>query len=839
MNHPNDAREDNGQPKSIYPERRTFDRLLVPLTARCMNAPLDGLDAEIEKGLKDVVDFFGGDRALLWEFSEDGREAALTHYHAEDGAEPTTKTHLHESLPYMFDSVLGLKNLCVSDPDDLPPSAVIDREYLERAGIRSFLVIPLLVGGAPRGALSLACIRSERSWTNADLFHFQRIGIVLASALDRRRSHRLLEQRMRFETMIADLSAVILKSTGDDIDREIEGGLARVAEFFRVDRCALLGRDPDSRSGRVTHAWYGEGIPQVPENINLADLFPWAYEKLIREKTHISTARLADLPPEAEKDRQSWTQMGVRSSLDIPVVVGEHVDHAIVVQSFREEREWPDEYIPRLRLMGELFVSAISRRHTEESLRESEERFRKMADTAPVLIWMSGIDKRCTYFNQGWLEFTGRTMEQELGNGWTEGVHPDDRERCLRDYMTSFDKREPFAMEYRLRAANGAYRLIYDMGKPRFSPSGEFLGYLGSCIDITERKQVEEELRQAYIEISRLKEKLEAENVYLRSEISMSREIETIIGRSDAIKYVQYRINQVASLHTTVLIVGETGTGKGLVARAVHERSLRKDRPLIHVNCAVLPASLIESELFGREKGAFTGAQAKQIGRFELADQGTIFLDEIAELPIELQAKLLRVVESGEFERLGDPRTVKVDVRIIASTNRNLEEEIRKGRFREDLFYRLNVFPITVPPLSQRTEDIPLIVDALIARMNKQLGRGITSVPQEVMRALQGYSWPGNVRELENVIERAVIMTKGPVLRLSEQLGAVQPPSAGPREPIPSGLADVERSHIQKTLEKLKWKIEGPGGAALALGLKPSTLRTRMQKLNIRRPTHS
>jgi transcriptional regulator with GAF, ATPase, and Fis domain len=257
------------------------------------------------------------------------------------------------------------------------------------------------------------------------------------------------------------------------------------------------------------------------------------------------------------------------------------------------------------------------------------------------------------------------------------------------------------------------------------------------------------------------------------------------------------------------------------------------------VNCAVLPANLIESELFGREKGAFTGAQARQIGRFELADKGTIFLDEIAELPFELQAKLLRVVENGEFERLGDPRTIKVDVRIIASTNRNLEEEIRKGRFREDLFYRLNVFPITVPALRQRTEDIPLIIDALIARLNKQLGRRIATVPQEVMHALKEYSWPGNVRELENVVERAIIMSRGPVLQLAEQLGASTETTTAVMETRSSGLADVECDHIRKTLEALKWKIEGPRGAAHALGMKPSTLRDRMQKLNIRRPGYS
>jgi transcriptional regulator with GAF, ATPase, and Fis domain len=292
-------------------------------------------------------------------------------------------------------------------------------------------------------------------------------------------------------------------------------------------------------------------------------------------------------------------------------------------------------------------------------------------------------------------------------------------------------------------------------------------------------------------------------------------------------------------MDTTVLILGETGTGKGLVARAVHAESRRKDRPLIHVNCAVLPANLIESELFGRDKGAFTGAQSSQLGRFQLADKGTIILDEIAEMPIELQAKLLRVLEQGEFERLGNPRTIKADVRIIASTNRDLAEEIRYGRFREDLFYRLNVFPVTVPPLRDRIEDIPLIVDALVERLNKTLGRRVVTVPHEVMRSLQSYRWPGNVRELENIIERAVIMSPGTELQFAEQLGVVVSPRSEARESAPSRLGEMERSHILRVLETVGWKIGGPSGAAHALGLKPSTLRSRMQKLHILRPERS
>jgi transcriptional regulator with GAF, ATPase, and Fis domain len=282
------------------------------------------------------------------------------------------------------------------------------------------------------------------------------------------------------------------------------------------------------------------------------------------------------------------------------------------------------------------------------------------------------------------------------------------------------------------------------------------------------------------------------------------------------------------------MILGETGTGKGLVAHAIHQKSARKEFPFITVNCAALPANLIESELFGREKGAYTGAHARQLGRFEVAHRGTIFLDEIGDLPLELQAKLLRVVQDGEFERVGSSRTVKVDVRIIAATSRNMKEEISQRRFREDLFYRLNVFPITIPPLRKRKEDIPLLVNEFVNRYARKMGKQISSVSSKDMVAMQDYSWPGNIRELEGVVERMVITAHGPVLRLAETLdtdGDVE------RDAADDDLEAVEREHIRKVLVRTGWKIEGPGGTAEVLNINPSTLRARLRKLNLQRTT--
>ncbi len=337
----------------------------------------------------------------------------------------------------------------------------------------------------------------------------------------------------------------------------------------------------------------------------------------------------------------------------------------------------------------------------------------------------------------------------------------------------------------------------------------------------------------AYTEIEQLKHQLEAETAYLQEEIKLEHNFESIIGQSAALQYVLYKVEQVAATDSAVLVLGETGTGKELISRAIHNNSLRKARPLVKVNCATLPSHLIESELFGHERGAFTGAQTRQMGRFEVANGTSIFLDEIGELPLELQTKLLRVLQDGEFERLGSPRTIKVDVRVIAATNRDLEAEVRQGRFREDLFYRLNVFPITVPPLRDRIEDIALLADFFVEKASRRMGKSIELIPEGVMKKLQDYPWPGNIRELENVIERAVINSSGPKLRLADDLS--RPVHKDMPKDLKS-LEEIERDYITRVLEETQWRIDGPNGAALILDMNPSTLRSRLRKLEIKKP---
>ncbi len=360
---------------------------------------------------------------------------------------------------------------------------------------------------------------------------------------------------------------------------------------------------------------------------------------------------------------------------------------------------------------------------------------------------------------------------------------------------------------------------------------------MGFAIDITERKKAEKQLRDALTEVEALRNQLEADCTYLGEEIKLMHDYGNIIGESEVFKYVLFSLEQIAPTDTTVLILGESGTGKELIARALHSRSSRKERPLIKVDCAGLPANLIESELFGHEKGAFTGAVEKRIGRFELADGATIFLDEIGELPLVLQQKLLRVLQDGEFERLGSSQVRNTDVRVIAATNRNLKNDVSKGRFRDDLWYRLNVFPLSIPPLRERAEDIPLLVNWTIQRLQRRLGKHIKTVPSSVMDDLKAYPWPGNVRELENVIERAVIVTPGNMLQLAAPLESPTSTSGNPPDAPIKTLSELEKDYILQVLRKTNWNISGKGGAAELLGLNSSTLRGRMRKHDIRRPS--
>ena len=563
----------------------------------------------------------------------------------------------------------------------------------------SRFIVAFSIAGSMQGQIGFGCLNGDARRLAPYEHQLKRAGEFFAHAIYRKRLQEKIQNQIKFEEFISDLSGRFVSLHDVDVDEEINEGLRRLLQFFDVDRCSLIRLSSDHQSADVTHTSVRNEAYSIATKVDFQTFFPWMSSRLLERET--VSLHVSDLPREAAIDRRSAEQMGIRSVLIVPLRVDGLIRHVISVISIRHAKSWEETMIARIRLVGEIFTSAIARKRARNDLMDS--------------------------------------------------------------------------------------------------------------------------LRQ----IQSLKNRLEAETEYLRSEIKVAFHHHEIVGESDAIRKVLAQVEQVAATDSSVLIQGETGTGKELIARAIHNLSARKSRAMVKINCASLPSSLIESELFGREKGAFTGALTKQIGRFEIADKSTIFLDEIGELSLELQTKLLRVLQEGEFERLGSPRTIKVDVRFIAATNRNLADAIRAGTFREDLYYRLNVFPITVPPLRERAQDIPLLVTTFLQEFREKIGKNIDSVHPQSMRELVRYAWPGNIRELRNVMEHALIISNEGMLR-------VPLPKSNIRKQVhhPT-FQEFETNYIRTVLQSTNWMIKGPRGAAKILGLKPSTLYYKMQRLGI------
>jgi|GEM_PF-643620 len=495
-----------------------------------------------------------------------------------------------------------------------------------------------------------------------------------------------------------------------------------------------------------------------------------------------------------------------------------------ITKPFQEE-----EVLVRVRTHIELrnmqlnLEELVARRSAE--LANSEAKYRGLVENSIVGVFATTLDGHITFVNDAMVRmYDFDSTEQMITHGaLARWRNPKDRERMVAEL-----KQQGYVTNFEAESTTHTGRHIHII----FSAKQIGNDVIGMVMDITDRKQAEIELNRAYTEIKQLQAQLAAESAYLQQEIKLEHNFENIIGQSEALKYVLRRVEMVAAQDSTVILLGETGTGKELIARALHQLSSRSKRPLVKVNCAALPGELIENELFGREKGTFTGATTPQVGRFELANKSTLFLDEIGELPLELQAKLLRVLESGEFERLGSPRTFHTDARIIAATNRDLEVEVREKRFREDLWYRLKIFPITIPPLRDRIEDVPLLVDHFIQLFAKKMGIEAAGlkITKSAMQALQDYTWPGNVRELMHAVESALITT------VNNELHFDLPKTADSAAGKLKSFAEMERDYILEVLKTTDWKIGGKDSAAAILGLPPSTLRSKIKKLGLKRP---
>jgi PAS domain S-box-containing protein len=571
----------------------------------------------------------------------------------------------------------------------------------------------------------------------------------------------------------------------------------------------------------------------------------------------VTKGRVCHVPdglPQAFPEDKGMVDLGTVSYLGVPLrgSNGKVIGHLVTF----DDKPMPTD--PLALSVMETFAARaaveLERERAFEDLerrrQESDERLRDLFDEAPIAYVNEGLDSKFLRANKTALKTLGIT-EADVPHTYGRDFIPNtpDAQRRLKEAFDSIGKgidTSGIVLELR-RKDNGKPLWIQWWSRP--DRSGEYTRTM--FVDITERVLMEQE-----------KARLEAQNTYLQEEIRNEHNFGEIVGSSPALVEVLRQVEQIARIDSTVLILGETGTGKELIARGIHERSPRKDRALVKVNCGAISAGLVESELFGHVRGAFTGAIASRDGRFKLADGGTIFLDEVGELPLDTQVKLLRVLQDQEFEPIGSSRTIKVDVRVVAATNRDLEELVHAGKFRADLFYRLNVVPLRIPPLRERVSDLPLLVTFFIQKCAKKIGKHITSVSEETMHRLSKYPWPGNIRELQNVIERAVILSPGTMLVLPDELRAPSFPAtrtvastAEGLAPIPAhgtsksaiqnrqsetqagSLDEVERRHIESVLQQSNWMIEGDRGAAKILGLNPSTLRSRMQKLGIKRPS--
>jgi formate hydrogenlyase transcriptional activator len=542
---------------------------------------------------------------------------------------------------------------------------------------------------------------------------------------------------------------------------------------------------------------------------------------------------------------KTLNSLGLQSYLGVPLLdpMGKTLGHLAVF----DRRPMP-EALRRLymfRIFAARAAAEIDRIGTLKRLADSEARYHNLFDMAPIPYVFEDTETRFIDANQAAMKLLGLQPEEVRGTVGMSLVAqtPENLEQLNQAFEDIRQGRERSLLELELRRKdNGQPIWVQFWSRP--DEKGEVTRTM--IIDITARVLAERE-----------RERLSQENSYLREEIRSTHNFDEIAGASTALRTALEHVSAVANTDTTVLITGETGTGKELVARAIHATSMRHERPLIKVNCAALPATLVESELFGHEKGAFTGATARRAGKFELAHGGTIFLDEIGELPLDMQAKLLRVLQEKEFERVGGSEPLRVDVRVIAATNRDLAQAMAEKTFREDLYYRLCVFPVRIPPLRERQGDISVLAGKFVQQFSRQIGKEISGISKAALKRLESWHWPGNVRELRNIVERAVILARGPLLEIGEEILAVQrntadsapgsaesmartdneKPDSIPKTPSESGgLRDVERQHILDVLQKTGWRIEGEKGAARILGMNPNTLRSRMKKLDLKRP---
>jgi formate hydrogenlyase transcriptional activator len=816
-------------------ERLRFERLLAETSARFINVPAAEVDREIEAAQRRICESLGIDLLAVWQLSNEDPVALMaTHYYTvQQGPQPPGLLK-QEDFPWAVKQLQAGRVIVISSLEEMPAEAAHDREVLHQLGIKSNLTIPLSVGGGPLiGVLGLNTTRAERDWSDALVDQLKLIGQVFTNALARKRFELALRQSEERLSVAADSADVGLWVLDWRTRVLWASEKARLIFGYSADQVISMERfeasvhrdDWQLVQGSIERSLHtGE-----PVNVEYRIRFGDGHTRWIasRGRPHFT--------PTGEPDRV----MGVSVDITERKIAEQALEGRLRFERLLAETSSRFVSVPTDRIDGEI--------------NDAQRRICELLGIDRFTLWQVCEGEPGTLLLTHLHQPPGSLSPPERMN--LKDFWPWILQKVLGGETVTISKMTDLPPETgRDRESFGLYGTKSGVYVPLSVGEGPVFGLLAFAVMREERiwpetvvrgfqlvaqvfanalarKRADEQIKKHVGEIEELKQRLERENIYLQEEVRLLFEHADIVGQSAAMKKVLSLAEQVAQTDSTVLLLGETGTGKELLARAIHRMSSRKDRPLVTVNCASLPPTLIESELFGREKGAYTGAMTKMIGRFEIADGSTLFLDEIGELPLDLQSKLLRVLEEGNFERLGSTKPLHVNVRIIAATNREIEQEVKDGKFRRDLFYRLNVFPIVIPPLRERPEDIPLLVGAVIKEFQKRMGKEIESIPKRTMQALKSYSWPGNVRELRNLIEHAMILSKGKTLDVNV------PRRASSETDAIGKLEDMERRHIAAALNKTAWRVSGNRGAAEVLGLKGSTLRSKMKKLGIRRPT--
>jgi PAS domain S-box-containing protein len=821
-----------------------FDELLSRLAIRLINLGAEEMQAAIEEGLHLTGRFARADEVRLLAVER----GALAHELAyawvgqgERGDLACSSADFFERFPYAAQTLRAGRPMIYGGLDEIPRPAQDERRYLASIGLLAAIAQPVMVDARLVAVLFIHRF-TETQWPRDLIDRLPQVASIFGNALARRQAEAQLQAQLRFETLLAELSARFVNPSPADINAEVDGALAEIGTLFEADRVFLVrfSEQQVGTEGGLTLGWVAPGVSRTDPHLEgrlFDESFPWITARLREGKLFVLPAD--DFPAEAVAERDYVRQAQIASSILLPLAVGGTVTGAVILDSFDRARRWDQRLAQRLRVLGEIIASALQRKHDAAALRDRDQLLRATLERAPAGVALADPSGVLVQANPAFCRMLGYAESELTGKRVSELTRAEDwhlTEQALADLISAGapTTHKPRAYEKRYTRKDGTAVWAHVVVSDLRDATGALRYVVAVAIDVSARKAAEQDLTRALAEVSQLKERLEAENLLLREEIQLHQSHDELTGDGAAMRELKSRIERVAPTDATVLILGETGSGKELVANALHRLSTRRQRPLIKVNCAALPETLIEAELFGREKGAYTGALTRQIGRFEVADGATLFLDEIGELPLALQSKLLRVLQDGAFERLGSTRTLRVDVRLIAATNRDLERAVAEGRFREDLYYRLNVFPIRVPPLRERSEDIPALVWSLIGECCERTGRTIRSLPSRDMAQLQAYAWPGNVRELRNLIERALILTEGPALRIDAPGQEVA--DALGRGADDERLEAIERAHIRAVLARTGWRIRGERGAAAILGLKPTTLEYRIKKLGLKRP---